>query len=264
MVIGLDKFREWFLGYEDKYVIIGGTACDVNLRDTMTEPRATVDIDIILIVGNITPEFGRKFWQFIEDGKYHNRNRKRGEGTEPVPELFRFLKPETPGYPQQLELLSIQPDVLGEPTGFHLTPIPVGEDIPSLSAIIMDREYYDFTLSHRTVKDGLSVADLITLICLKATAFVNLTLQKQNDNSSVQSHDIRKHRDDVFKLMSIIENTDSISLPDGIRGNVSSFVSMMEESCKDKDFLKSMDKTLGLGKEAILEYLEQMKEIFEL
>ncbi len=41
MVIGLDKFREQFAGEEDKYIIIGGTACDVNLRDTNTEPRDT-------------------------------------------------------------------------------------------------------------------------------------------------------------------------------------------------------------------------------
>lgn len=68
MVIGLDKFREHFAGEEDKYIIIGGTACDVNLRDTNTEPRDTVDIDIILIFENMTADFGRKFWKFIDDG----------------------------------------------------------------------------------------------------------------------------------------------------------------------------------------------------
>ena len=264
MVTGLDKFREQFAGEEDKYIIIGGTACVVNLRDTMTEPRDTVDIDIILIVENMTPDFGRKFWQFIDDGGYHNRSRKRGEGKEPVPELFRFLKPDTPGYPQQIELLSIHPDILGEPTGFHLTPIPLGESIPSLSAIIMNKEYYDFTLSFRKVVNGLSVADLTALICLKATAFVNLSLQKKEDPSSVQSHDIRKHRDDVFKLLSAVENVGPISLPECIKAKVGAFASIIEESCKDRDFLKSMDKTLGIGREAIQDYLMQLKDMFEL
>lgn len=262
MVIGLDKFREQFAGEEDKYIIIGGTACDVNLRDTNTEPRDTVDIDIILIVENMTVDFGRNFWKFIEDGGYHNRSRKRGEGKEPVPELFRFLKPDAPGYPQQIELLSIHPDILGEPNGFHLTPIPVGKSIPSLSAIIMDKEYYEFTLSHRTVIDGLSVADLIALVCLKATAFVNLSLQKRVDHSSVQGHDIRKHRDDVFKLLSAIGNTDTTKLPVNIKLKVEAFAYMIEESCNDRDFLKSMDKTLGIGRDAILEYMEQFKEMF--
>lgn len=264
MVIGLDKFREQFAGDEDKYIIIGGTACDVNLRDTLTQPRDTVDIDIILIVENITPDFGRRFWRFIEEGGYHNRSRKRGEGKEPVPELFRFLKPEAQGYPQQIELLSIHPDVLGEPTGFHLTPIPIGESIPSLSAIIMDKEYYDFTLSRRKVIDGLSVADFIALLCLKATAFVNLSLQKIDNPSSVQGHDIKKHRDDVFKLLSAVGSIESITLPINIRTKVEAFISMIEESCNNRDFLKSMEKTLGIGREAILGYLEQLKEMFEL
>lgn len=29
MVIGLEAFREAFMGYEDCYTIIGGTACDI-------------------------------------------------------------------------------------------------------------------------------------------------------------------------------------------------------------------------------------------
>ena len=57
MVTGLDKFREAFLKYADNYVIIGGTACDIVLRDTDMKPRATSDIDMIVIVENMTPEF---------------------------------------------------------------------------------------------------------------------------------------------------------------------------------------------------------------
>ena len=34
MVKGLEKFKEHFAGFEDNYVIIGGTACDIILRDT--------------------------------------------------------------------------------------------------------------------------------------------------------------------------------------------------------------------------------------
>jgi hypothetical protein len=45
----LEKFREHFAGFEDNYVIIGGTACDIALRDTDMRPRATDDIDMILI-----------------------------------------------------------------------------------------------------------------------------------------------------------------------------------------------------------------------
>lgn len=28
-MIGLDKFKEYFMGYQDQYVLIGGAACDI-------------------------------------------------------------------------------------------------------------------------------------------------------------------------------------------------------------------------------------------
>ena len=125
MVVGLDTFKEFFKEFNDKFVVIGGTACDVILEDSEIEPRATDDIDMILIADKMTPEFGRHFWAFIAEGNYQTRQRKRGEGKEPAPELFRFTSPNA-GYPVRIELLSTYPDILGEPTGFHLTPIPAG------------------------------------------------------------------------------------------------------------------------------------------
>lgn len=50
MVKGIEKFREAFGAFADNYVIIGGTACDAVLSKTLVEPRATVDIDMILVV----------------------------------------------------------------------------------------------------------------------------------------------------------------------------------------------------------------------
>ena len=70
MVGGLDKFRERFARFSDNFVIIGGTACDEILRDTEMRPRATMDIDIVVIVENMTAEFAKAFWTFIAEGKY--------------------------------------------------------------------------------------------------------------------------------------------------------------------------------------------------
>lgn len=47
---GLDKFKEAFEAYSDNYVIIGGTACDITMTGTAVKPRATHDIDMIVIV----------------------------------------------------------------------------------------------------------------------------------------------------------------------------------------------------------------------
>ena len=38
MVKGLETFREAMLPYKDNFVIIGGTACDIQLRGTAMMP----------------------------------------------------------------------------------------------------------------------------------------------------------------------------------------------------------------------------------
>ncbi len=66
MVKGIDKFRKAFKDFSDNYVIIGGTACDVALSGSIMKPRATDDIDMILVVEKMTTEFANAFWRFIK------------------------------------------------------------------------------------------------------------------------------------------------------------------------------------------------------
>lgn len=51
MTQGLQLIRTAFAGYEDSYVIIGGTACDIIMTDNELDFRATKDIDMVLIAG---------------------------------------------------------------------------------------------------------------------------------------------------------------------------------------------------------------------
>lgn len=37
---GLKKFKEYFSDFKENYVIIGGTACSIILRDADMKPRA--------------------------------------------------------------------------------------------------------------------------------------------------------------------------------------------------------------------------------
>jgi hypothetical protein len=66
MVIGLDTFREYFKDYTDSYIIIGGTACDLVIDAAGFTPRATKDIDIILVVEAMSAAFVQQFWQFCK------------------------------------------------------------------------------------------------------------------------------------------------------------------------------------------------------
>ena len=60
MVLGIERFKEWFRGYENHYAIIGGTACDLLMTEEGLDFRGTKDIDLVLIVEAINPE--------LEDG----------------------------------------------------------------------------------------------------------------------------------------------------------------------------------------------------
>lgn len=253
-VKGLEKFRDYFLDFKGNYVIIGGTACSIILRDTNTKPRATKDIDMILVVDQMTPEFGRQFWQFVRDGNYQVRERKRIEGKDPVPELFRFFQPRNDGFPFQVELLSKQPDILSTPTDFHLTPIPVGEEISSLSAILMDEEFYHFALEHSITKDDLHVADSIGLICLKIKAYLNLSAQEPPAHSS----DIRKHVSDVFKLMLSGNIMEPVVLSENMKKDVATFVEKMEALMPNEPLQKSIQRNEAF----IRRVLNEIKRIF--
>ena len=73
---GLDKFREAFAEYSDNYVVIGGAACDITMTNTVVRPRATHDIDMIVIVENMTEAFANRFWQFVREAGYRPENRR--------------------------------------------------------------------------------------------------------------------------------------------------------------------------------------------
>ncbi len=57
MVMGVESFRQWFAEYTEQYTIIGGTACDLLMSEDGLDFRATRDIDMVLIVESLTPEF---------------------------------------------------------------------------------------------------------------------------------------------------------------------------------------------------------------
>ena len=99
MVKGLDTFQKYFADYEEQYVLIGGAACDILFESNEVNFRATRDLDMVLIVEALTPEFGEKFWRFIVDGKYRN---KATNGSNP--QFYRFNKPEDDNFPKMIEL----------------------------------------------------------------------------------------------------------------------------------------------------------------
>ena len=50
MVTGIERWKEYFNDYKDKYVLIGGAACNLLEEELDMNPRATKDLDLVLVV----------------------------------------------------------------------------------------------------------------------------------------------------------------------------------------------------------------------
>lgn len=224
MVNGIKIFREHFSNFKDQYTVIGGFACDLLMNDAGLDFRQTVDIDMVLTVEALTSDFAKAFWSFIEAGGYQARQRSNGK-----PEFYRFINPSNPAYPKMIELFSRpQSNVILKPDT-HLMPLHIDDEVSSLSAILLNDDYYHFLLDGRTVTDGISILDAEHIIPLKMKAWLDLK-NKKADGMHVNSRDIKKHRLDVFRLFQLIHDDRKIFVPKSVGNDIAQFISQMRET----------------------------------
>lgn len=253
MVRGLNIFRKYFEAYPDNYVIIGGTACDIIIEDAGLTTRVTKDIDMILVVEALTSDFVAQFWKFIAAGKY-----ERKEKNEDGRKYYRFAKPENPDFPQQVELFSRNPDLSLE-QGAHLTPIPVDDDLSSLSAILLSDVYYQYMTEQSELKDGLRHAKIQALICLKSKAFLEITERLAKGGMEGPKH-LKKHKADVFRLLVLLAATDVFEVPAEIKAHLNAFAAAIASDLPDKAIFENM----GLGTTDPRKVYEQFLTSFRL
>ncbi len=217
MVVGLDVWRVHFEAFADRYALVGGVACDALMTDAGLPFRVTKDLDVVLLVEVLDAAFAEAFWAFVEAGGYERKEKSEGG------KLYRFGKPATPGYPYMIELFSRAPEgfTLGE--GSRLTPLPIDETVASLSAILLDENYYELLTANLREVDGLPLLSEAAIIPFKARAFLDLA-QRKVEGEDVDGGDIKKHRNDVFRLLQLLPGENALTLPDPIRADMRAFV----------------------------------------
>ena len=199
MVSGFTKFKERFQGFENQYVIIGGTACDLIMENEELPFRATKDVDIVLIVESITAEFGRQFWEYVKEAGYEHLNKSTGNA-----QFYRFTSPKSKEYPYMIEIFSRNPDFIILEDDAVLTPLPIDDEISSLSAILLNEAYYEL------LKTGQMMVD---------------------------SKNIKKHKNDVFRLAQLITASTRQVLSPEIAEDMKKFLSEIADETVD---LKSL------------------------
>jgi hypothetical protein len=251
MVKGLDRFREHFAAYADRYVLIGGTASSLSMEELGGEFRVTKDLDIVLCVEALDREFAEAFWSFIKQGQYENRQKSTGKRL-----FYRFYGPAQEGFPEMLELFARVPDALDVKASAEVTPVPVDEEVSSLSAILMNDDYYSFVMEHKTTIDGLSVIRAEALIPLKARAYVDLSKRKAA-GEPVDSKNIRKHKNDIFRLFTVMDRELTLTLAANLQADL---VAAFSQITQDPPDLKAM----GIARMNLSEVLDELRRFYSL
>lgn len=253
MVRGLDLFQEWFAAHADQYILIGGTAASLTMEDAGFEFRATKDLDIVLHVEALTPDFGETFWKFVEAGGYEIR--QASDTGKPI--FYRFQKPTNDHFPAMVELFARTPDGLRLTQGSRLTPIPMDEAVSSLSAILLDETYYKFIVEGRREARGLTWVGEDRLIPLKAVAWLELS-QRKDQGAIVDGKRIRKHLNDVLRLSQLLAPATRIPLEPKIANDLRRFLEQMTNDA-------SIDpKTLQLGDVTVVQLAARIAQAFQL
>jgi hypothetical protein len=222
MVAGIDKFRDHFAEHKDQYAIIGGAACELLFDQAGLQFRATKDIDMVLCVEVVDAAFGEHFQAFLDAGNYEARERSDGKKA-----FYRFHRPNDDAYPFMIELFSRKPGTLKLPEDAKYTPIPVEEDAVSLSAILLEEGYYEALQNAKRDMDGVTIIDETLLIPFKARAFLDLSERKEQ-GEKVDSKNIKKHLNDVFRLTQLLSRDASIDISEPIRDDLRQFLDLAE------------------------------------
>ena len=173
---------------------------------------------------------------------------------EGVPQFYRFSHPITNQYPAMIELFTRKLDAIQLPEDTIITPLPIDEDISSLSAILLDDDYYEFLKQGKVIVNGVTVLDVAYLIPFKAKAWLDLT-DRKTSGEHVDSKNIKKHKNDVFRLTELIDPTLTIKAPHRVYVDVQEFVQRMQNESVDV-------KQLGLVGRTKDQILKEIKDLY--
>jgi hypothetical protein len=225
-ISGINEFKQEFSGFEDYCVLIGGAAASVLVDAEGFDFRATHDLDIVLIIEKTDEAFTTKFQEFVNNGGYTPMI----NDFESDSNFYRFEKPTSPEYPAMLELFARKPIDFELSVLNQKRPIHISDNVPSLSALLLDDAYYQLLKENMIVINGLSVVNAPALIAFKAKAYLDLNERKAN-GERVDSKNIKKHLRDIMIMSQYVE--DDIVVPESIQSDMAAFLTKYTE---DVDF----------------------------
>jgi predicted DNA-binding transcriptional regulator AlpA len=228
MIQGLNYFKSYFEDDTDKFILIGGTATILSLESIgQSRNRGTNDLDIIFVIELLDRDFIDKFMEYIRLGGYEA---KMANGKS---QFYRFENPKNDDFPKMIEILSRKPDIFEGINLTNATKLTVLDEISSLSALILDDQYYQFVRDHAVMQDGIQIASIECLVILKIRAYNDLKRKKESGESNIKNEDIKKHKNDVFRLAQNFNHTQRIECTDYMKKDIQLFKSNLANDFVD-------------------------------
>lgn len=183
---------------------------------------------MVLIAEALDAAFVKRFWEFIEAGKYQARF-KADDGKQ----LYRFDKPDNKEFPKMIETFSRKPSNIDLGEGQTIVPIKFEGEAASLSAILLNDDYYNLIRHQHNEEKNLPFANPAALIPLKARAYLDLT-ERRKKGEEVKGDDIAKHRTDVFRIGGTLPAESGPGIPDAVRTGLQKFLSIFPPENKEE------------------------------
>ena len=137
-----------------------------------------------------------------------------------------------------------------------MTPVHVDDDISSLSAILLDSDYYNILLGGKVVIDDLSVLKPEYLILFKAKAYLDLREQRQS-GKEIHSSEIKKHKKDILRITAELTLEAPDHLPESVKEDIRSFMDLLDTEPFDANTLG----TYNITTEEVSERLRRLYHI---
>jgi hypothetical protein len=201
----LAHFSQALQEYQDKYILIGGNACGLVFESKGQEFRQTVDLDIVLVIEELTEEFATALWNYLDEGEYTGKKFHHGETFGNV---YRFVIPNDADtletFPKQIELFSRKPDDIDLFEKEHRTPIETAEGVSNFSAILVDDDYYSYLRDSVITIESVNTVHHLCLIVLKAKAWIG-NRELFAEGKIKHEGDVYKHPYDICRLLALYD-----------------------------------------------------------
>jgi len=237
---GLSHFEEYFREFKDDYVVVGGFATLMLLdRHLERHGKATHDIDLVLLTSS-SIEMAQQIKRYISEGKYTIQKGKKDAYL-----YYRFLNPEIEGFAKEIELFASDEQSLKLEDNQRIIPIDPEEGLYSLSAIMLDKEYFEVIKKNIDHSHQVPCTNTIATIILKISAFYDL--KNRGDDKW------KKHRRDIIKLVLILTGEENMPLEGRMIQDFNLFMEHIEQ-LNDK-MVKQITGLNGISKDDIVEVL---------